>query len=180
MTWVIMFFGVMAAGFLQVVLPGPAWLGQAKWPLLLAVVIYYALQRETEVMLVAGVFAGFVQDALSPATLGLSAVVFVLIGWSLTRFRELVMSEAMVTQAFFGLTGAVVAGFGQWVLLAGTREVALPAADVLHKLAGLAVEGLVCTPPVFSAMSRLDRMVGNTRTAKEVEGTEGELDGITE
>ncbi|MCC6297254.1 MAG: rod shape-determining protein MreD, partial [Pseudomonadales bacterium] len=142
--------------------------------------VYYALQRETEVMLVAGVLAGFLQDALSPGSLGLSAVVFVLVGWSLTRFRELVMSEAVVTQAFFGLVGAIVAGLIQWLLLLGTHAVALHPGAVLHKLAGLGLEGLVCTPLVFKAISRMDRMVGNTRTAKEVEGTDGELDGIAE
>ncbi|MCE9615847.1 MAG: rod shape-determining protein MreD [Lentisphaerae bacterium] len=179
MTWVVMFLAAVGAGFLQVLLPGPAWLGQAKWPLLLALVIYYALQRETEVMLVAGVLAGFMQDALSPGPLGLSAVVFVLVGWSLTRFRELLMSEAVVTQAFFGLAGAVVAGLAQYLLLLGTHAVALSALTVLHKTVGLAVEGLVCTPLVFWSVGQVDRLVGNTRTAKEVEGTEGELDGIT-
>ena len=59
MTWVIMVTTLMVAAFLQMALPGYACLGQAKFPFLLAVVVYYSLSRGTGVTLFAAFLAGF-------------------------------------------------------------------------------------------------------------------------
>ena len=179
MTWLVLLVLTVGAGFVQTLLPGLAWLGQVKCPLLLGLVIYYAMQRETEVMLVAAVLAGVMQDALSPVPLGLSALLFILVGASLARFRELVMSDAVVTQAFFGLVGAGVTALLQCLLLLATRTLVLSPGAVLLKVFGMALGGLVGTPVMFKVAGVLDRMAGNIRVAKEVEGTDSELDGIT-
>ena len=180
MTGVVMLFSALAAGFMQGLLPGPAWLGQARWPLLLGVVLYYALQRNTVTMLTAAVLAGFVQDALSAVPLGYSACAFVAVGWGAAHFRQLVLSEALVTQAFFGLTGSALANLLIYLLLRKDALVVLSAGQVVLKLAGTAMLGVVSTPLIFNLAGRLDRLAGNIDTAKDVEGTDGELDGFAE
>ncbi|MDA0576514.1 MAG: rod shape-determining protein MreD [Verrucomicrobia bacterium] len=180
MTWVIMFFAGVGAAFVQAHFPAPMLLGQVKWPLLIGVVLYYALQREPEDMLVAAAFTGFLQDALSPAPLGMSAVVFACIGWCVARFRALVVSDTVITQAFFGLVGAGIAALALYVLMRVGGLLGLPLGQGIHKIVGSAVEGALATPLVFMVVGKLDRMVGNTRTAKEVEGAGSELDGVAE
>ena len=176
MTWAVMFLAGLGAACVQVLFPAPMLLGSVKWPVLAALVMYYALHQETEVMLVAAVFAGFLQDALSPTPLGLSAVIFAMLGGSLGRFRFLVVSDAMVTQAFFGLVGSGAAALCMYVLLRVSGALALPAGQGMHKIFGAGIEGALCTPLLFWAVGHMDQMVGNILPAKEVEGVPSELE----
>lgn len=180
MTWIVLFFSAVGAAFVQTLLPGPAWLGGAKWPLLTGVVLYYALQRETDVMLVAAVFAGFLQDALGAPPLGVSACALLLTGLCLSRLRRLVLSDAFITQAFFGFIGSLMVALVGYLLMLPPRAVDLSAGAVLHTLLGFGLEGLVCTPLMFRVIGNLDRATGNTTAMKDVEGTGSELDGFAE
>ncbi len=179
MTWVVMAISIGLAGMLQLLLPGPLWLGQAKWPLLLGVVVYYALQHDAEVLWPAALLAGFLQDALSPSPLGVSSGCFLLAGWAIARLRPLLLVDSVVTQAFFG--GVAAFGVGLlWQLWLRDGRDGLSAWNALHRLAGLGVEGALSAPLMFWMTGGLDRMVGNVHPAKEVEGPDGDLDGFAE
>jgi len=180
MTWLVMLISAVGAALLQNLLPGPAWLGHSKWPLLLGVVLYYALQRERSVMWLAALVAGTLQDALSAVPLGTSAVCFMVVGWVSSRFRSLVLSEALVTQSFFGMASALGVGVMLYVLAWRPSASAPALGSMLLAVAGLTIEAALCTPVVFHVVGGLDRRVGNIHAAKEVEGVDGDLDGFAE
>jgi rod shape-determining protein MreD len=176
MTWVIMLLAVTAAGVLQTELPAFAWLGQAKPPVLLGIVLYYALQRTRLVMAVAALAAGLMQDVLSPLPLGASACGFGLAGWYVSRFRRVVLTESMLTQGFFGL----VAGMGFNLVLYGILQlegrIGIPVRRVVLKTIGMGGLGLICTPIVCFLLGKLDLVVGNITMAAEVEEISDEFE----
>lgn len=167
MTYVVMTFLVLVAGVTQTLLPPLAFLGQAKWPLLMGVVVYYALHRDSGVMLTAAVLAGVVQDALSPVPLGTTSACFCVGGWLMGRFRSVVVTEAVVTPAFFGGLGGCAFTAVMYGLLVGQGRLGLPPGGALLKTLGTGVLAAIGTPVVFVVGLRLDRLVGNIE-AKEV------------
>ncbi len=168
MTWVVMILVVLGGAIVQMLLPAAAWLGHTKAPVLLGVVLYYALNREWNVMATAAVFAGFVMDVLSPVPVGYSVVCFLIVAWVASRFRGLVMNEAAVTAAFFGFVAAMVMTLVVFVLLrqAGLIEGAVWVG--LLKSVGCALSAAVSTPLVFLLVGRLDRWVGNVEEKRSV------------
>lgn len=169
MTWVIMIFVLIVAAVVQTLLPGHVLLGQAKFPLLLAVVLYYALNRETSTMAAAAFLAGLLQDALSPIPLGYSAFCFCVVGWGAGRFRDLVITESLITQVFFGAVAGVIVTVILYLLLLQGGLVACSASWVVLKAVGTGVLSMLCTPVMFRVTNELDRLVGNVRIGAEVE-----------
>jgi rod shape-determining protein MreD len=163
MTAVVMALLLLAGALLQVLGPAPALLGGGKVPALLAVVLYYALHRGPSTVMAAAFAAGLLQDLLSPMPLGYSCAVFGLVAWLGSRFRSLVLTESMLTAAFFGLVGGLLATLAQAVLLARAGLLGWPLERVLMRAAGAGVLAAIVTPPVFRLAQRLDRWVGNVQ-----------------
>jgi len=172
MTWVIMVFSLLVAAFLQMALPGCAWLGQARFPFLLAVVVYYALSRGTGVMLVAAFLAGMLQDALSPIPLGYSGACFALAGLIIGRFRRTVMLDSAVTPIFFGAVVGLCVPLALYALMARDGIVAWPVGRLLVKVLGTGALGMVTTLAVFAGIGRLDRLVGLVEVVEDFDGWE--------
>ena len=177
MTCVVMGFVLLSAAVLQVTVPPHALLGQAKCPFLLSVVVYYSLTRDGRVMLTAAVAAGFLQDALSPIPLGYSACCFALAGWLCGRFRHTVLTDSVVTQVFFGVVSGVAVTLCIYLLLLRADLLAVPFRWALLKAAGSGTLGAVCVPAVFMVTGRLDRLVGNVASVRDVEEYVGEFNG---
>lgn len=179
MNALVMLLMLVAAAVAQLMMPAIPGLGQAKWPFLLGLVVYYALHRPLEVVLMGGLLAGFLQDSLSPLPLGSSSFCFMLAGWIVSRFQTLVMSDAVVTQAFFGAAVAGGVGLALQGVLAGDVW-AVGFLSVAHRLLGVTLEGALAAPVMCRLAGRLDRLVGNTVLSKDVEGIHGDLDGFAE
>ncbi|MDP6439427.1 MAG: rod shape-determining protein MreD [Candidatus Brocadiia bacterium] len=179
MTWVVMLGAIVAAGVLQTELPGFAWLGQAKPPVLLAIVLYYALQRTRPVMATAAVAAGLMQDALSPLPLGASAGGFLLAGWYVSRFRKVVLTESVLTQGFFGLVTGMAVTLVLYVMLVLESRIGIPVGRLILKTLGNGILGMLVAPPVCWLLNRLDRMVGNIVLGAEVEEAIDEFEEAT-
>ena len=177
MTYLVMAILVVCAAMLQALLPALSWLGQAKCPLLLSVTLYYSLERDEQVMLLSGVAAGLAQDALSPIPLGYSCCAFCLVGWGVSRFRKLVLTDSTVTQAFFGFIGGAVVTLVLYLLLLKDGLIAVPFRRVLLKILGSAIMGMLVVPPLYWFAGRFDRLVGNIIPAREVEGVPDGFDG---
>jgi len=169
-TWVIMLVSLAAAALCQMWLPAPAWLGQAKFPALMAVVLYYALNHGTGVMFGCAFLAGMLQDALSPIPLGYSGICFALAGWIASRFRRTVLLDAAVTPLVFGAACGSGAALALYVMLARQGLVAWPYGRLLLKLVGTGALGALCTLAAFLAIGRLDRLVGLTEAVEEFDG----------
>ncbi|MFC1452459.1 rod shape-determining protein MreD [Verrucomicrobiota bacterium] len=170
MTLVIMAIVLLGSTLLQAGLPAFSWLGQARFPFLLAAVLYYALNRRTNVMLTAAALAGLLQDAFSPMPLGYSACCFCLAGWAAGSFKAVVATDAPITPAFFGCVSGIAVALAQHLLLAGGGLVSYPLPRALLKCVGSGLLGMVCTPPVFYGAGWLDRITGNVEVRRRVEG----------
>jgi len=176
MTWVVMVFVLLSASVAQALLPGWPWLGQAKFPFLLAAVLYYALNYGPGVTVTAAFLAGLLQDALSPIPLGYSTFCFSIAGLMVGGVRKLVIAEALPTHLLFGAVGAAAVSLGLWGLLTAADVATCTVRWGLLKAAGSALLGMVAAPVVFAVAGRFDRIVGNVgpgAAEEEVHGIRG-------
>ena len=157
MTVLSLLFLLATAGVLQAVIPPVAVLGRAPLPVLAALVVYYALTRETGFMLAAAVLAGVVHDALGLVPLGYSSCCFGLGALLVHRFRRDVFAWEWLTRLVMG--GAVAGGtvLGMSLLLRATRQIELPATTVAVKTLGSVLLGAALVPLVCALAEGLDR-----------------------
>lgn len=166
-----MIMTLMAGAVAQTLSPCVPAFGQVKAPVLLAIVIYYALNRGVGVTACAALLAGFLQDALHLIPLGYSPAVFVTAGWLIGRYRRLVNPESPATPLVFGAVTGAAATLALTLLLAGAGLVRVAAPRLPLKLFGSGISCMVTTLAVFLLVGALERRVGNVRTAHEVDGT---------
>lgn len=154
---------LLIAAVTQLVLPGLTLLGQAKAPLVLSVVLYYALHRSLALMLTAAIAGGALCDSLEALPLGYSSIVFGVLGIAAWLHRDGVFSARGVTHMAFGLLAGLLLVFGLYGLLliggAGLHEISFP--RIALKAIGAALFGMVLAPIVFAVLERLDRLTGN-------------------
>lgn len=170
MTGVVMMLAVIVGSVVQAQLPAPAMLGQARFPILLAVALYYALNYHRGIAFIAGILTGLVQDVLSPIPLGYSMVCFCTAGYIAGGFRELVIPEAVVTSAFFGALSSVGVTLGMAALLFASESVSYGPAWIGLKVVGTALLAILATPVIFAILGKVDRVVGNLHEEKTVDG----------
>ena len=163
MNLVIMAVALLIGAVVQQVLPGLTLLGQAKAPLVLSVVLYYALHRSPALMVTAAIAGGVLCDSLEALPMGYSAAVFCVLGIGAELYRDVVFSARGVTHMVFGLLAGLGLTFGLYAMLliseASLREAAL--GWIALKAVGTALLGMILAPLVFAALERLDRLTGN-------------------
>lgn len=166
MTVVVMAVFLALLAGVQSMLPTVVWLGQAKAPLLLGGVLYYALTRERGLMLLGAFLAGLFHDALGPLPLGMSCFCFCLAGLAVSRFRDLVFHEAVVTSVLFGclMSAGVTVLFH--VLLWRGGHLHYPFWWLASKVLGVVLMATVLMPVVFAAAGLLDRFVGTVSASR--------------
>lgn len=141
----------------------PAWntFGHAKAPVLLGLVIYYALTRDRNWMLAAAVMAGILQDALGRIPMGYSSCCFCLVGLIVQRFRDVLFGfRAMTHLMVGGLAGGGVTLL-LVLLLAKDGLVEMQPGWAVSKTIGAAALGALCTPIAFRLVETLDLKLGN-------------------
>lgn len=163
MNFIVMIAALVGGILLESVVPGWRLLGQAKLPVVLSVVVYYALNRTVGLMLTAALAGGLLYDALRALPLGYTALAFSLIGILIWLGREVFFRRYWLTQMVLGAgAGAgvtLVLGGLLWLTEPRLRD--LPPISLAIKAAGEGILGMILVPLVFSAMERLDRVVGN-------------------
>lgn len=160
MNGLVMAFLLIAAALLQAVSPAAVLLGQARWPALAAVVVYYALARERRDWLWAAVLAGLIQDGMGLIPFGYSSFAFCLLAVSIARFRDVVFVHEAVTHMLFGGWMAAGSTLILYLLLTSTGLIALSVGQGLHKVAGAALLGVIVTPLTFYGCARMDQLLG--------------------
>jgi len=170
--WVVMIMVLMVGGLLQSQLPGYAVLGQVKFPFLLSIVLYYALNWDVSVMLVAGVLAGLLQDMLSPIPLGYSAFCFCLAGWLANRWRKLVLTESVITPLFFGGIASMAVTLALYLLLLRGEFIESAIGRLILRTIGSGILGTISTLLVFLFAGLLDRLVGNVEEKGNLDDVE--------
>ncbi|MDP2989436.1 MAG: hypothetical protein Q8O57_02595, partial [Kiritimatiellota bacterium] len=92
MNLVIMAVALLIGAVVQQVLPGLTLLGQAKAPLVLSVVLYYALHRSLALLVTAAIAGGVLCDSLEALPMGYSTTVFCVLGIVAWFYRDVVFS----------------------------------------------------------------------------------------
>lgn len=161
----VMIVALCLCAMLQAIFPSWVAMGQAKPPLLLGAVLYYALSRDNFQGVEAAVLAGLLQDSLGPIPHGYSVLAFTSIAVLVNHYRERVFSEHWFTHAMMGIGASTWVTLILYLLLTGggLREgVGFP--FVLSKALGMSLLGLVVMPVTYRLIHKLDRAVGNLRT----------------
>ncbi len=168
MTLLILAFMLFCAVVVQSLAPPVAVLAQAKPPILLGVVVFYAVKHDFGLLVLAAIGAGVLHDSLSLVPLGCSAFWFTLAAVLLHRYRDSIFADSSVTLILLG--AGLAAGFTavSYVALSagGDYSVELPLWRLALKAAGSALLGMVAVPVVFAVNLRLERLVG-LRSEKE-------------
>ena len=167
MTSLLMIFALVVAAVLQAIFPTWLWLGHAHPPVLLGVVLYYALAHSQRHMMQAAIVAGLLEDALGMIPLGYSSFCFVVAALVVSKFKDIVFVHETLTHMSFGALASGAVTMALYGLLSKDDLVALPAGWAVLKTIGSMLLGAVFVPLVFEIMESLDRTLGNT----EVRGT---------
>ena len=170
MTWIVLSIMLVVCATLQVMLPGYDVLGQAKFPVLLALALYYALNREFLVAMIAALCAGLLHDLLGQIPLGYSVMCFCCAAMVVSMFHNVVMSESALTAIFFGAVAGVAVTAGLYGLLCAGGYTGCPPLRALAKILGSGLLGAICCPFVFLAAAGLNRMAGNDGMKEDANG----------
>lgn len=161
MNRLVMVVSLCVCAMVQAVLPPWMAMGQAKAPLLLAGVVYYALTRGAVQTTEAAVFAGLLQDSLGPIPLGYSVLAFAGVGLVVNQFRERMFADQVLTHVMIGVASSALVSLVLYVLLvSGGERSGVPFSFVLSKALGMALLGVAVFPGVFGAIRGLDVRLG--------------------
>ena len=161
MTGLVMFFCLIVGAVLQTLIPTWLWTGQAHAPVLLGLVLYYALAHDTRRVLEVAIAAGLLQDALGMIPWGYSSFAFCVVGLAVHRCRDLVFARQWLTHLVFGALGSAAATVLLYALLRAGGAIALGPGWAALKVGGSLVLGAVVVPLVFATVAVLDRRLGN-------------------
>ncbi len=151
-----MLFSVILSALIQGAIPEFTALGQARVPLLIGAVIYYALNRESEHMVLCAFLAGLLQDGLSMMPMGCSVLCFCVIGYIAGKFRGIVDAGAWITPVAFGGLAAFVSTLLFYGVLAREGMIHCSFWWALLKALGAGLLGLVSTPIIFRILGRME------------------------
>ncbi|MDA1086716.1 MAG: rod shape-determining protein MreD [Verrucomicrobia bacterium] len=150
---------MIATTALQMTVPSVRILADAKFPLLLAVVLYYALTRPRGPAMAIAFWAGLLADSLGPMPLGYSAVCFCVVALAAGMFRGFVFEDTWITPAVFGLAAAGMVATGFYLLLINQEGFGdVSGWWLTTKIAGTAVLGIVATPVMFLVARSMDHL----------------------
>ena len=169
MNIIVMGLALMGAVMVEMLCPVWIFMGQAKPPLVMSVVLYYALNRPLALMLSAAVLGGVLNDSINALPLGYSSLCLVGIGLVARSYRDVVFSGRWITHMVFGAmagVGLTLVLFGLlWLTDSGGRE--MSGVWVSLKVLGVGIYSVALVPVVCRVMERLDHMVGNMGVVSE-------------
>jgi len=155
--WMLMGVALLGATLAQAMLPAWALFGQARFPVLLGLVLYYALNHKLWMVMIVAFIAGILQDGLSLVPLGYSAFLFCVVASVAGRYRRLVLSEALVTAAFFGGIASLIVTLLHFLILNGNGSIVCSRGLALFRVLGSGALGAFTVPAVFLIMTHLHR-----------------------
>ncbi len=159
----VMIVSLMLASVIQAVLPAWSYMGQAKAPLLLGVVLYFTLQRSLGGALTLAILGGILHDSLCMVPIGFTSFAFVVAVLVINPQKDKIFGEGLVTQFFLGGVSALGISLLLYFMLVTSGQLRISFGSALIKSIGSGILGIIAVPIVFGLVERLDRFVGNTR-----------------
>jgi rod shape-determining protein MreD len=158
-----MLFALVAGALVQAGLPYWTAMGHAKPPIVLGIILYYAMNQGLRMALQGAVIGGVLQDGLSLMPLGFSCLAFCAVVLVTRRFRDLVFSHEGMTHALVGAAAAVGSTlilYGLLFLVDGNQG---GVGQVLLRALGSGLLALLVVPLVFRLMTALDERLGHLK-----------------
>jgi rod shape-determining protein MreD len=136
-------------------------LGQGEAPIVLGVVIYYALTRERHMVVKSAIVAGIFYDALCyKVPPGFSAIAYVCIGLLVNQYRDKIFGNHWITHMFLGAVASLIMTVMMYTMLI-SRGNEITISGMLIKALGVMLMSLGVIPLVFKFVERLDYKLGN-------------------
>lgn len=162
---------LLPAAAIQTLLPPLPLPVPLKLPLLPAVALYYALEREWAIALVAALWAGILTDALGGVPGGTSSLLLLFLACGLLPARKVLPEDSAFPAAAAGAATALVLGLAQYVSMLRRWETPPAFFASLASLAALMVLSAAVAVAVFPFARRLDLLAGNVEPRNEVSPT---------
>jgi rod shape-determining protein MreD len=158
----VLWVSLLLCAILQAMLPAWGTLGNAKPPLLLGAVLYYALSRGNHQVVEAAVLAGLLQDSLGLIPHGYSVLAFCATALLANHYRDRVFADHWFTHVMLGIGSSTLSTLLLWLMLSGAGlRSELGFHFALSKALGMSLLGLVVFPLVYKAIHHLDLLLGN-------------------
>lgn len=163
MSALLLLFALLMTAVLEAVLPTWNIMGQASAPIVLGVVLYYALYYPRSYLLAAAILGGLLQDSLGLVPLGYGAVCFIVVALLASRFRDVMFLHEFLSHVWIGALAAAVSTVLLYGLLKGSDLIAASAGWMTVRAMGSAFLGAICVPLVLAIMGSVDRTLGNVQ-----------------
>lgn len=161
MTRLLMWVCLFLCALVQAILPPWLAMAQARVPLLLAGVVYYALTCNTLRVSEAVILGGLLQDSLGPIPLGFSLLAFAGIAFLIHSFQDRIFADSLLTHVLSGFMAPVLMSFALYVLLvSGGHRTGVPFSFVMTMTLGHSLLGMVTFPVVFRLIRGSERALG--------------------
>lgn len=161
MNRLLMITAVFSCALIQAVSPAWSEMGQAKPPLLLGVVLYYALTREGSLVLETAILAGFLQDSLGPIPHGFSVLAMVAVALLVNQYRERVFAEHWFTHVTLGIASSALVSLLLYVTLVSTGlRNGVHFSFVMSKALGMSLLGMILIPVIYQCLEKLEIQLG--------------------
>jgi len=150
----------MLISVVQAIMPVVNILGHAKPPLLLGVVIYYALGNKKSWVIAAAILAGLLHDTLSHIPFGVSSLAFTLIGLTIHSQQENLFTQQWITSALLGAVSGFVLTVFLYLVLVGSNQLQMAFVAMLVKAVGVGLIAVLTTPVVCGIIRGLEEKLG--------------------
>jgi rod shape-determining protein MreD len=158
-----MLLALMLSAVLEAILPVWGAAGRASMPIVLAVVLYYALYYPPSYLWTAAILGGLLQDSLGLVPLGYSAVGFCVVALIATHFREVMFVHEFWSHVWIGAFGALLSTCWLSLLLKSSGLLGAALGWLAVRWIGAFVLGAFCVPAVMALMAAVDQTLGNVR-----------------
>lgn len=156
-----MFSILFLCAMIQAIAPSWAGMGQAKPPLLLGVVLYYALTRQDSLVLECAILAGLLQDSLGPIPHGFTVMAMVTVALLINTYRDRIFAEHWFTHIMLGIASSALVSLMLYILLVSTGlRSGVQLSFALSKALGMSLLGMVMIPAVYWMLDHLELQLG--------------------
>lgn len=153
-------FILMIGTLLQSLPPLFSWWGTSTFPVLAAIVVYFALYRTTGLMLSAALLAGLFQDSLSLMPIGYSSFCFAASAFIIQKYRGVIVTQSALTHMV--ITAVVQGGVTIFLAVMLLKDGFIPWRPgwLLLKVPAAMMMGLIIGPLVIAAVRALEEKLG--------------------
>jgi len=148
MRWIQIFLFLFLGALIQLELPPITFLGGMKPPVVMALVIYYAMHVSAKELKVAVCWAALLYEGLEFGTIGPGILTFALLAWAVYRVRFEIFVDGLGTQGLFGVLGGIVLVLIAAILYGLTHQRPFQLGLLFRQLFGAGVLGMITLPLV--------------------------------